>query len=200
MKGSVIIVSFFIIGLIIGRADLTSLSIESSNLSFYTLCALMLFVGINIGSDSKILKSFRAINPRLILLPIVTIIGTLIGSAIISIFIEQRSLTECLAVGSGFGYYSLSSIFITEYKGAELGTVALLSNILREIITLLLAPFLVKYFGKLAPISAGGATTMDTTLPIITKYSGQSFVIIAIFHGFVVDLSVPILVVLFCTL
>ena len=146
MKGSVIIVSFFIIGLIIGRADLTSLSIESSNLSFYTLCALMLFVGINIGSDSKILKSFRAINPRLILLPIVTIIGTLIGSAIISIFIEQRSLTDCLAVGSGFGYYSLSSIFITEYKGAELGTVALLSNILREIITLLLAPFLVKYF------------------------------------------------------
>lgn len=200
MKGSVIIVSFFIIGLIIGRADLTSLSIESSNLSFYTLCALMLFVGINIGSDSKILKSFRAINPRLILLPIVTIIGTLIGSAIISIFIEQRSLTDCLAVGSGFGYYSLSSIFITEYKGAELGTVALLSNILREIITLLLAPFLVKYFGKLAPISAGGATTMDTTLPIITKYSGQSFVIIAIFHGVVVDLSVPFLVVLFCTL
>lgn len=200
MKGSVIIVSFFIIGLIIGRADLTSLSIESSNLSFYTLCALMLFVGINIGSDSKILKSFRAINPRLILLPIVTIIGTLIGSAIISIFIEQRSLTDCLAVGSGFGYYSLSSIFITEYKGAELGTVALLSNILRETITLLLAPFLVKYFGKLAPISAGGATTMDTTLPIITKYSGQSFVIIAIFHGFVVDLSVPFLVVLFCTL
>lgn len=200
MKGSVIIVSFFIIGLIIGRADLTSLSIESSNLSFYTLCALMLFVGINIGSDSKILKSFRAINPRLILLPIVTIIGTLIGSAIISIFIEQRSLTDCLAVGSGFGYYSLSSIFITEYKGAELGTVALLSNILREIITLLLAPFLVKYFGKLAPISAGGATTMDTTLPIITKYSGQSFVIIAIFHGFVVDLSVPFLVVIFCTL
>ena len=160
----------------------------------------MLFVGINIGSDSKILKSFRAINPRLILLPIVTIIGTLIGSAIISIFIEQRSLTDCLAVGSGFGYYSLSSIFITEYKGAELGTVALLSNILREIITLLLAPFLVKYFGKLAPISAGGATTMDTTLPIITKYSGQSFVIIAIFHGFVVDLSVPFLVVIFCTL
>lgn len=200
MKGSVIIVSFFIIGLIIGRADLTSLSIESSNLSFYTLCALMLFVGINIGSDSKILKSFRAINPRLILLPIVTIIGTLIGSAIISIFIEHRSLTDCLAVGSGFGYYSLSSIFITEYKGAELGTVALLSNILREIITLLLAPFLVKYFGKLAPISAGGATTMDTTLPIITKYSGQSFVIIAIFHGVVVDLSVPFLVVLFCTL
>ena len=39
------------------------------------------------------------------------------------------------------------------------------------------APLLAKYFGKLAPISVGGATTMDTTLPIITRYSGESFII-----------------------
>lgn len=134
------------------------------------------------------------------LLPLVTIIGTLVGSAFVSILLSHRSLTDCLAVGSGFGYYSLSSIFITEYKGPELGTIALLSNISREIITLLFAPLLVKYFSKLAPISAGGATTMDTTLPIIARFSGQSFIIVAIFHGFVVDLSVPFLVVLFCSI
>ena len=29
----------------------------------------------------------------------------------------QRSPLDCMAVGAGFGYYSLSSIFITEYKG-----------------------------------------------------------------------------------
>ena len=81
-----------------------------------------------------------------------------------------------------------------------MGTIALLSNIIREIITLLAAPLLVRYFGKLATISAGGATTMDTTLPIITRYSGQQFVILAIFHGFLVDLSVPFLVTLFCSL
>ena len=53
---------------------------------------------------------------------------------------------------------------------------------------------------NLAPISAGGATTMDTTLPIITRYSGQSFVVVSIFHGFVVDFSVPFLVTLFCSI
>ena len=90
--------------------------------------------------------------------------------------------------------------FITEYKGPELGTIALLSNITREIITLLFAPLLVRWFGNLAPISAGGATTMDTTLPIITRYSGQSFVVVSIFHGFVVDFSVPFLVTLFCSI
>ena len=104
-----------------------------------------------------------------------------------------------MAVGAGFGYYPLSSIFITEYKGAELGTIALLSNILREIIALLGASLFVKFFGRLAPISVGGATTMDTTLPIITRYCGKEFVIISIFHGFIVDFSVPFLVTLFCS-
>ena len=101
-------------------------------------------------------------------------------------------------MGAGFGYYSLSSIFITEYKGAELGTVALLANIIRELLTLLLAPLLARWFGPLAPISAGGATTMDTTLPVITQASGQRFVVVSIYHGFLVDFSVPFLVTLFC--
>jgi uncharacterized membrane protein YbjE (DUF340 family) len=134
------------------------------------------------------------------LLPIITIVGTLIGSALVSLLLKQRSLTECLAVGSGFGYYSLSSIFITEYKGAELGTIALLSNIARELITLLAAPFIVRYFGKLALVSSGGATTMDTTLPVILRYSGQNMLIVSIYHGFLVDFSVPWLVILFCSL
>lgn len=134
------------------------------------------------------------------LLPLMTIAGTLIGSALVSVILSQRSLTDCLAVGSGFGYYSLSSIFITEYRGAELGTIALLSNISREILTLMFAPLIVRFFGKLALISAGGATTMDTTLPVIARFSGQEFIIVSIFHGFFVDLSVPFLVVFFCSI
>jgi uncharacterized membrane protein YbjE (DUF340 family) len=79
-----------------------------------------------------------------------------------------------------------------------LGTVALLSNIMRELAALLLAPLLVRYFGKLAPIAVGGATTMDTTFPVIVKFSGKEFAVIAVFHGFVLDVSVPVLVTLFC--
>jgi uncharacterized membrane protein YbjE (DUF340 family) len=111
-----------------------------------------------------------------------------------------RSVVDSMAVGSGLGYYSLSSIFITEFKGAELGTIALLSNISREILALQLAPVFVKYFGKLAPISAGGATTMDTTLPIIMKFSGKEYMVLSVFHGFLTDLSVPFLVTIFCSI
>ena len=200
MKGSIVIISFFILGTLVGLFNIIPFNFTDSNLSYYALCALMFFVGLNVGSDSKTLKSFRTLDPRILLLPFVTIIGTLIGSALISLALPKHSVIDCLAVGSGFGYYSLSSIFITEYKGPVLGTIALLSNIIREIITLLFAPLLVRYFGKLAPISAGGATTMDTTLPIITKFSGKDLVIVSIYHGIVVDLSVPFLVVLFSSI
>ena len=199
MKGSLIIVSFFVVGTLCGLYHLIPSDFIHSKLSYYALCALMFRVGVSIGNDPNTLKSFRSLNPRLVFLPIMTILGTLAGCAVVSLFLSHRSPTDCMAVGAGFGYYSLSSIFITEYKGPELGTIALLSNIIREIIALLCAPLLVRYFGRLAPISAGGATTMDTTLPIITRCCGKEFVIVSIFHGFIVDFSVPFLVTLFCS-
>ena len=200
MKGSLIIVSFFLLGTFCGVFDLIPFNVAETDISLYTLCALMFSVGVSIGNDPQTIRNFRSLNPRLVFLPIMTILGTIAGSALVSLVIDGRSATDCMAVGSGFGYYSLSSIFITEYKGPELGTIALLSNITREIFTLLAAPLLVRWFGNLAPISSGGATTMDTTLPIITQCSGQQFVVVSIFHGFVVDFSVPFLVTFFCSL
>lgn len=200
MKGSLIIVGFFVLGTLVGLGHILPFDIAETNVSTYALYALMFSVGLSVGNDPQTLKNFRSLNPRLIFLPICTILGTLAGSAAVSLILTHRELTQCLAVGSGFGYYSLSSIIITGYDGPELGTIALLANITREIITLLGAPLLVRWFGNLAPISAGGATTMDTTLPIITRTSGQEFVVVSIFHGFVVDFSVPFLVTLFCSI
>lgn len=200
MKGSLIIVGFFVLGIIVGLCHFVPQDLLDSDVSYYALCALMFCVGISIGCDTSVLKSFRKVNPRLMFLPVMTIVGTLAGCAAASLVLGHRQFTDCLAIGSGFGYYSLSSIFITEYRGPELGTIALLANICREIFTLLCAPLLARYFGKLAPISVGGATSMDTTLPIITRASGEQFIIVSIFHGFCVDFSVPFLVTFFCSL
>lgn len=200
MKGSLTIVGFFILGIVVSHYNLLPSSLIHANISFYALCGLMFFVGISVGSDSNTLRNFRQLNLRYAMLPIMTILGTIAGCIIASFFLSNRSISDCCAVGSGLGYYSLSSIIITEYRGAELGTIALLCNIMREIIALLCAPILVKYFGKFAPISVGGATTMDTTLPIITQSCGKDFVIISIFHGCLTDFSVPFLVTFFCSL
>lgn len=201
MKSGLVIVSFFVVGTVVGVCGLSHEWLDSvSDVSFYALCALMFFVGVSVGGDTSVLRSIRSVSPRLLLLPLVTVAGTLGGVAVASLLFPDRSLADCLAVGSGFGYYSLSGIFITEYRGPELGTVALLANISRELLTLLCAPLLVRWFGRLAPISAGGATTMDTTLPVITRVSGNAYVVVSVFHGFVVDFSVPFLVTFFCSL
>lgn len=199
LRGSGIIVGFFIIGVCAGLFNWIPKMLMTGEVSFYALCTLMGCVGMSISHNPDTLRSFRSLNPRLTWLPLLTIIGTWAGSVVVSLALSHRNLTDCLAVGSGFGYYSLSSIFITEYRGAELGTIALLANIVRELITLLCAPFLVRWFGRLAPIAAGGATTADTTLPVIAQTSGQDLVIVSIFHGFLVDLSVPFLVTLWCS-
>ena len=199
MKGSLVIVGFFVLGAVCGYAHLVPGWLSSGSVSFIALCALMFCVGVTVGSNPKSFSEFRNLTPRLAVLPLMTILGTIGGSAAASLILMHRSLGDCLAVGAGFGYYSLSSVFITEYKGAELGTVALLANICREIFTLLAAPLLARWCGRLAPIASGGATTMDTTLPIIARTSGQEFIALSIFHGFAVDFSVPFLVTLFCS-
>ncbi len=199
MKGSLIILSFFAAGLLLGVYRVLPASWLDYDYSFYVLAALMFSVGFSLGHQPDTIQQFRRIHSRVLFLPLMTIVGTWLGVVVISFFFE-RSVFDFLAVGSGFGYYSLSSILITEYKGIELGTIALLANILREIITLLFAPAMVKYFGKLAPIAAGGATTMDTTFPIIIRTSGKEFSVVSIYHGFVMDLSVPFLVTLCCSI
>ena len=199
MRGSLIILSFFAAGLLLGVYRVLPASWLDYDYSFYVLAALMFSVGFSLGHQPDTIQQFRRIHSRVLFLPLMTIVGTWLGVVVISFF-SERSVFDFLAVGSGFGYYSLSSILITEYKGIELGTIALLANILREIITLLFAPVMVKYFGKLAPIAAGGATTMDTTFPIIIRTSGKEFSVVSIYHGFVMDLSVPFLVTLCCSI
>lgn len=197
LKGSLIILMFFATGLVCGLFSFIPESIFNHNFSLYVLCALMFSVGLSIGQQPETIQKFRSIHSRVLLLPLVVIAGTWLGILVICPFFNH-SVTEFIAMGSGFGYYSLSSIIITEYKGVELGTIALLSNIIREIMTLLLAPFMVRHFGRLAPIAAGGATTMDTTFPIIVSTSGKEFAIISIYSGFVLDFSVPFLVSFWC--
>lgn len=212
MKGSLIVVGFFVAGCLLGWVtSCESIALPPSfvdgSLASYVLYLLMLQVGISIGSDSQLRKIICSIRLKLLLLPLATIVGTLFFSALASLLLSRWSVFDCLAVGSGFAYYSLSSILITDLKqaslgvqmAAELGTIALMANIMREVIALLGAGVFLRYFGRFAPISVGGATTMDTTLPIITKFCGREMVFISIFHGVVVDFSVPLFVSFFCS-
>lgn len=200
MKSSIIIIGFFIAGILIGRIHAMPLTLDANELSLAILYALIFFVGVSIGSDNSVLSQVRSLSPRIALLPAMSLLGTMAGSVVVAFAIGKHSIAEWLAIGSGMGYYSLSSVIITEYHGAELGAIALLSNITREIITLIGTPLLYRIFGKLAPIAAGGATAMDTTLPIISRTCGAQYAPVSIYCGMATDFSVPFLVTLFCSI
>lgn len=208
MASSLMIISAFVLGTLAALFGLLPEWIYSSGLDMWLLYALMLQVGISIGADPKLKETLRSLSPSVLLVPLATIVGTMVMCFGVSFLISRWSVSEVMAVGSGFGYYSLSSILVSSLKeaaigvqaAAELGTITLMANIFREMMTLIFAPFMARWFSPLAPICSGGATTMDVTLPVITRYSGQEWVFVSIVHGVVVDFSVPILVPLFCSL
>lgn len=206
MKNSIIVFLFFCAGCLLGFSG--EIKLDAHHISLYILYVLMLQVGISIGSNKNLKQIVRQIRLKMLVIPLATIIGTLLFSALTSLLLSRWSVFECMAVGSGFAYYSLSSILITQFKepsiglqlATELGTIALLSNIIREMMALLGSPLIEKYFGKLAPISAAGVNSMDVVLPAITRYSGKEMIPVAILHGILIDFSVPLFVSFFCSL
>lgn len=194
MKNSLIIVAFFVLGVALGVTKNLPDRIMQTDFSMIALYVLMFMVGVGIGADKNSWNVLQRMKFQIFLIPLGILIGTFAGTALVSLFLPDLKLKEVLAVGAGFGYYSLSSLFITQLSGETLGVIALLSNLMRELFTLLATPILVHYMGKLAGIASGGATSMDTTLPVISKYSGKEWAIISVFSGVVLTILVPFLV------
>jgi len=194
MKNSLIILFFFVFGIILGAQNEIIQSIDNVQIATYVLYGLLFFVGVSLGLDPNLKKIVEKANLKMFLIPLGTILGSYIGVLFINFFLLKMNVRELLSVSSGFGYYSLSSIIITGIKGETLGTIALISNLSREIITLLFAPVFVKLFGKISPILSGGATSMDSTLPVILKYSGRDVAILSLFNGISLTVLVPFLV------
>lgn len=206
MKSSLIILAFFVLGCLSGLYFTADFDIHEASVS--VLYILMLLLGINLGCNQDIKGFAKMINFKMLLVPVATVTGTFLFSAIAGFILSQWSVFDCMAVGSGFAYYSISSVLITQLKtpsigmqlATELGTIALLANIFREMTALIGAPFIRKYFGRLAPISAAGIGSSDILLASISKYSGQEAIPLAILHGILINISVPFFVSLFCNL
>lgn len=198
MRDSLLILCLFIAGLFWGRFGSVPHFLLADKTALYALWVFMFLAGLSIGAGRNLRELLKNVHLSTLFLPLATAAGTFCG-VMLAAPILSMPVSECLAVGAGFGYYSLSSIFITQYKGADLGTVALIANILRELIAIVFMPLLVAWFGPRSGISCGGCTTMDTTLPVISRYAGAGWVLTAIIHAMILDFSVPFWVALFCS-
>jgi uncharacterized membrane protein YbjE (DUF340 family) len=156
------------------------------------LCVLLFFVGIDIGRNKTILQTIKRSGLLFVLVPLGTAIGA-IGGAVVAGLILGYPINEAGAVGAGFGWYTLSAIIIAPYA-AELSVLAFLTNVMREIVAIMMIPIIAKRMGYVVAIAPAGATAMDTTLPIISKNTSGETAVLAFASGLVLSLMVPVLV------
>ena len=57
MKGSLIIVGFFAMGVLAGLFHIVPSETANSGISFYALCALMFCVGLSVGNNPQTIKT-----------------------------------------------------------------------------------------------------------------------------------------------
>lgn len=170
-----------------------------SHISDYALYILMFAVGISVGTNKQVFRKLKEYHVKIIIIPFGIIIGSIFGGIVCSIVLKMP-LNESLSIASGLGWYSLSGVLLTNLGGAQLGTLAFLSNIMRELFSFLSIPFVAKHFNKYTAIAPAAATSEDTTLPMLIKYTSADVAVMAVINGVICSAVVPILINFFFNL
>ncbi|AHG21932.1 membrane protein [Chania multitudinisentens RB-25] len=162
--------------------------------SEYALIFLLLLVGIQLRNSGMTLRQI-VLNRRGLLVAVVVAASALAGGALAAQLLGLPLKTG-LAMASGFGWYSLSGILITDAYGPVLGSAAFFNDLARELVAIMLIPTLVRR-SRSSALGLCGATSMDFTLPVLQRSGGLEIVPPAIVHGFLLSLLAPVLIALF---
>lgn len=157
------------------------------------LWLLMFAVGIGVGLSKEVLKKVREYRLGVLAIPF-GIITASVAAGFLCAPLTGRSLPESVAITSGMGWYSLSGIMITDLAGAESGAVAFLGNLLREMLSFLVIPWIAKHLNHYAAIAPAGATSEDTTLALILRCTREELVVLSVMNGILCSAAVPFLI------
>ena len=198
------IVLFTILALLLGLAYGLS-GLELPLLTFFSqhtdlvLYLLMFSVGISVGMHRGLFRKIREYHIRIFIIPFGIILGSLVGGLVCAA-IFHLPLGQGAAIASGMGWYSLAGVTIGNLAGAQAGSIAFLSNLMREIISFFLIPPLAARFNSYTCIAPAGATSEDTTLPMMIRYTNEETVVLSVLNGMICSALVPVLISLFCSL
>lgn len=160
------------------------------------LYVLVFGVGVELGRNREAFAEIRHLGFRMLLLPLGAMVGSLLGVGLFSLGTSLHP-QEALAVASGFGWYSLSGVLLTRLGNPSLGLLAFATNVFREVLTLLNLEWVYRVLGGWAAVAFGGATSMDTTLGVLSRVSQGKLVPLGVVSGVVHSLCVAPLVVFF---
>lgn len=182
-------------GLLFGCLFLDTGVKDTLDLILMSALDVMIFIaGIEIGSNRGILKRICNVHSALLALaiPLAVACGSICGALLLG-HIAGLSAYDSLLVGGGLGWYSFSSVVISAMYSTEIGTVAFLANMMREISGFFLIPLLVRVHKFLA-LAPSGAATMDSGLPVVIKYTNLHVGMYSFINGLVLTLIVPVLI------
>lgn len=160
---------------------------------------LLLFVmGLAFGIDKEAVGKLKARGLRILIIPVVVALGSVLGGLVGGVILGLNVFGS-MAVTAGFGWYTVTGPLLTQVLGSQWGALGFTANFLRELLTIVLVSVWVRV-DKFGAVASGGATTMDTTLPVIVRYCGSDVLVEAFSSGFVLSMLAPFMVLAFASL
>jgi len=163
-----------------------------------SLILLLFVMGMVFSMDKDSFSKIRRIGIRILIVPLAIVLGTILGG-VVSAVILRINIVATVSVSAGFGWYTLTGPLVGQIFGPKWAALGFAANFLRELLTILTVSLMVK-LDKYAPTASGGATTMDTTLPIIVRYCGSDTLITAFSSGFILSLIAPFMIMAIASL
>jgi uncharacterized membrane protein YbjE (DUF340 family) len=164
----------------------------------FSLILLLFLMGLTFGGDEEATAKLRKIGAGVLIIPASAALGTLTGGFVGGIILNVNVFAS-MGVCAGFGWYTLAGPLAGQLFGMEWGALGFAVNLLRELITVITTP-IARKMGRDVPIAMGGATTMDTTLPIIVHYCGRETLIPAFTSGFILTIASPLTITILAVL
>lgn len=206
-KTTLFVVAAVIIGLLFGffiilrfteeniifNGDISGFNELASAIIRIGLIILLVFVGLDLSKEGNVFSEIKSAGLRILAFPFAAMLGSLAG-ALISGQILGMNTNEALAVGSGFGWYTLAPGIIMDAGYVQTSAIAFLHNVTRELAAIVLIPTVANKVGYIECCGMGGAAAMDVTLPVAEKATNPSIAIYSFVLGVVLTIMVPILV------
>jgi len=188
------IVAALLVGGIVGYLNSNWGNIAAGNfVSDYlfnaSLILLLFIMGVVFGMDEESIAKMRHVGFKILAFPFAVALGSILGGLVGGLILGINAAAS-MAVSAGYGWYTLAGPLTSQLFGPEWGALGFTVNFLRELITIVTISLTVKV-DKYAPVALGGATTMDTTLPVIVRYCGADVLITAFSSGFTLSLMAP---------
>ncbi|MFD1007687.1 MULTISPECIES: lysine exporter LysO family protein [Oceanisphaera] len=166
-------------------------------LSEWALMLLLLLIGVQLRNSGMKLRQIL-LNPWGLSIAFIVLVSSWAGG-LLGAWLLDMPLNHGLAFSSGYGWYSLSGILISDQLGPVLGSAAFINDLTRELVAIMMIPALMRRFPSCA-VGYGAATAMDFTLPVLQRSGGVAIVPIAIVSGFILSLAAPIFMLTFLSL